>query len=87
MLAQAGVGNGPIWTSTQLGTLEVAMPHLSMAIETAALEQGKTVEVVAKINQQIPFEGEAVVKLVGLPVTQPQRKPRSPKTQRKWCSR
>lgn len=65
--AQAKVGNGAIWVSTQLVDLTVAEPYANVSIEMAAAEQGKPVEVVAKIEQKTPFEGPAKIKVVGLP--------------------
>lgn len=67
VIGHADVGNGPIWVSTQLADLTVSTPYANMTIEMAAAEQGKPVEVVAKIAQATPFEGPAKVNLVGLP--------------------
>lgn len=65
-LGQSNVG-GAVWVSSQLATLEVAAPYVGVQIEMAAVEQGQTAEVVCKLNQQEPFEGKAVLKLLGLP--------------------
>jgi hypothetical protein len=67
VIGHADVGNGPIWVSSALTDLTVATPYANMAIDMAATEQGKPVEVVAKIQQAVPFEGNAKVQLVGLP--------------------
>lgn len=63
----ADVGNGPIWVSTQLADLTIAPPYANLKIEMAAAEQGKPVEVVAKLEHATPFEGPAKINLVGLP--------------------
>jgi hypothetical protein len=67
VLASANVGNGPIWVSSQLATLEIAPPYFAFAMERGAGEQGKTVDMFCKITQTTPFPGQAKVKLVGLP--------------------
>jgi hypothetical protein len=67
VIGHADVGNGPVWVSSALTDLSVSTPYANMAIDMAAAEQGKPVEVVAKIQQAIPFDGPAKVQLVGLP--------------------
>ena len=67
LLALGDAGKGAVWTSSQLFTLTVAAPFLSMQIPVAAGEQGKPVGVLCKIQQLQPFEGEASVQLLGLP--------------------
>jgi hypothetical protein len=63
----APVGNGPVWVSSQLATLEVAPPFLAFAMERAAAEQGKNTEIFCKVQHLTPFAGAAKVHLVGLP--------------------
>ena len=74
VLAVATVGNGPVWVSSQLATLEIAPPFVTFAMERAASEQGKNVEMFCKIQHNTPFVGGAKVRLVGLPpkVTAPE---------------
>jgi hypothetical protein len=67
VLGVATVGNGPLWVSSQLATLEIAPPFLTFAMERAAGEQGKGAEIYCKIQQTTPFDGSAKVQLVGLP--------------------
>jgi hypothetical protein len=67
VLATAPVGNGPVWVSSQLATLEVAPPFLTFAMERAAGEQGKEAELFCKVQHTTPFQGPAKVHLVGLP--------------------
>jgi hypothetical protein len=67
VIGHADIGNGPIWVSSALTDLAISTPYANMAIDMAAAEQGKPVEVVAKIQQAIPFDGPAKVQLVGLP--------------------
>ena len=63
----ATVKGGPLFVSSQLATLEIAPPFLTAKIETSACEPGKSTNVVVKLDQQIPFDGKATVKLFGLP--------------------
>ena len=68
VLGVADAGKGPLWTSSQLATVEVASPFLSVTMERAAVEQGKPTAIFCKIGQLVPFEGKAKVRLLGLPV-------------------
>ncbi len=74
VLATAGVGNGPVWVSSQLATIEVAAPFVAFQMERAASEQGKDTEIFCKVQQLTPFEGAAKVNVLGLPpkVTTPE---------------
>jgi hypothetical protein len=74
VLGVANVGNGPIWVSSQLATLEITPPYVAFAMERAAAEQGKTTEMFCKVQHTTPFDGQAKVQLVGLPpkVTAPE---------------
>lgn len=67
IVAQADTGQGPVWVSTQLVDLTVAEPYVKGAIQMAATEQGKPAQVLCKLEQLRAFEGEAVVRLLGLP--------------------
>src|SRR5262249_42005819 len=63
----ATVGNGPIWVSSQLATLEIAPPYVALAMERAAAEQGKNTERFCKVQHNKPFSGSAKIRIVGLP--------------------
>ena len=67
VLANSDAGKGQVWTSSQLAKLTVASPFVSMQIPMAATEQGKSVDVLCKIQQLQPFEGEAKVQLNCIP--------------------
>lgn len=67
ILALSDAGKGPVWTSSQLTTVTVSAPFLTMQIPMAAGEQGKPSPVLCKIQQLQPFDGEAQVQLTGLP--------------------
>ena len=63
----ASVKGGPLFLSSQLAKIEIAPPYLTAKIETSACEPGKSTNVVVKLEQQLPFEGQATIKLLGLP--------------------
>ncbi len=65
--AVADAGKGPVWTSSQLFTLEVVPPMVTLAQERAAMEQGQSGQVFGKVTVAAPFAGEAVLKLIGVP--------------------
>jgi hypothetical protein len=67
ILALSDAGKGPVWTSSQLATVTVSAPFLTMQIPMAAGEQGKSSPVLCKVQQLQPFDGEAQVQLTGLP--------------------
>ena len=68
VIAVADAGKGPVWTSSQLFTLEVGPPLIAYAQERAAVEQGQPTTVFGKVTVNTPFVGEGIVKLIGLPV-------------------
>lgn len=63
----ATVGNGPVWVSSQLATIEVAPPYMSLAIERGAVEQGKETQMFVKLTNTKPFTGNAKIRLINLP--------------------
>jgi hypothetical protein len=67
VIAQAEVGFGPAWVSSQLITLDVAPPYVTMAMDRPAVEQGKETELLCKLTINKPFTGNAKVHVVGLP--------------------
>ena len=67
LLAEADSDKGKVWTSSGPVPLEVAPPYLAMRIPMAAGEQGRPVGIPCKVDQLVPFEGEATVLMAGLP--------------------
>lgn len=67
VIGSATVGNGPIYVSSQLATIEIATPFVTFAMERAAVEQGKQTDMFCKIQHNTAFAGPAKVTLVGLP--------------------
>jgi hypothetical protein len=76
LLASGDAGAGPVWVSSQLFAVEVAPPPVGLAMTRAAVEQGKPADVACQVTVNAPFDGEATVKLLGLPAkaTAPDRK-------------
>ena len=67
VLGSAPVKGGPLFVSSPLTPLQVAEPFLTAKIETSACQPGRSTNIVVKLEQKIPFEGKATIKLVGLP--------------------
>lgn len=72
-IGQADVG-GAGWVASQLATLEVAEPYVSIAMERAACEQGQQADVFCKVTHNREFAAAAKVQILGLPakVTAPE---------------
>jgi hypothetical protein len=45
----------------------VAAPFLTAKIQTSACQPGRATNIVVKLEQKKPFDGEATIKLLGLP--------------------
>jgi len=58
---------GPVWVSSQLFTLEVVAPIITLTMERPAVEQGAQTQLFCKVVVTTPFEGKAKVNLIGLP--------------------
>ena len=67
LLAEGDAGKGKVWASSGPIVFEVAEPYLSMRIPMAAGETGRPVAIPCKLEQRLPFDGEATVLLAGLP--------------------
>ncbi|HUG18182.1 MAG TPA: PPC domain-containing protein [Planctomycetaceae bacterium] len=75
-LGLSDTDSGTVVVSSQMATLEIAPPFLKFAFDRGATEQGKPATIIAKVTHETPFEGEAEVKMIGLPhlVTSPDLK-------------
>jgi hypothetical protein len=67
VIGSAPVNGGPLFVSSALTPLEVAGPYLKAKIDTSACQPGQSTNIVVKLEQKIPFEGKATIKLLGLP--------------------
>ncbi|MBI2477502.1 MAG: peptidase, partial [Planctomycetia bacterium] len=65
-LGSSNIG-GNAWVSSQLATLRVAEPYVTVALQRSSCEQGQEAQIYCKVNVTTPFEGNAKAELVGLP--------------------
>ena len=67
VVATATVQGGAAYVSSQLAELEIAAPFLAGKIDLTKVERGQSGKLVCKLEQKVPFAGQAVARLVGLP--------------------
>lgn len=58
---------GPAWCSSQLAELEIAEPFVSATIARMSIVRGESTQLICKLNQLKPFEGEATAEILGVP--------------------
>ena len=58
---------GPAWCSSQLAELEVAEPFVTAEIPRMSIVRGESTQLICKLNQLKPFEGEATAEILGVP--------------------
>jgi hypothetical protein len=66
VLGSANV-NGTAWISTQMITLEVAQPLVTVTMKRTSCERGQPAQIYCKFNKAVDFKGEATAQLLGLP--------------------
>ncbi len=49
---------GAGWVASQMATLEIAAPFVTVALERAAVEQGQKTEIFGKVTTSPPVRGE-----------------------------
>lgn len=68
VIGAAPVNGGDLWVSSRFADLEVAPAYVAGKLEDmVAVEQGKAIEITCKLEQRRAFEGQAKVRLLGLP--------------------
>jgi len=67
VLGSAKVHEGDLFVSSQLAKLQIGEPFVMARIETSACEPGKSTNVTVKLEQKLPFNGKATIRLIGLP--------------------
>ncbi len=67
VIASGDAGQGTVWTASGLVPLTVSKPFVTGQIDRAAAIQGQPVTITCRLNQNIPFDGKAHVRLMGLP--------------------
>jgi len=58
---------GQAWASSQLAEIEVAEPFITTEIPRVSIVRGEETQLVCKLNQLKPFEGEAKLEFLGVP--------------------
>jgi hypothetical protein len=66
-IASADDGQGEVWTSSGLVPLTVARPFVAAHLDRASVVQGSPVAITCHFDQNTPFDGQATVRLMGLP--------------------
>lgn len=66
VLGQADVG-GVAYSASQLVPIEISEHFVLFALNRTACEQGQETEIVCKLDQKKPFEGDATARVYGLP--------------------
>ncbi len=74
VLGHATSQGGPLYVSSQLAGLEVAQPFVAGKMQTLATKPGQLATLTVELQQLKPFEGQAKIRLLGLPdkVTAPE---------------
>jgi hypothetical protein len=67
VLGHATVEGGQVYVSSQLTGLEVAKPFVAGKIQTLSANPGKPAKLVVALQQLKPFDGQAKIRLLGLP--------------------
>jgi len=72
VLGEADAGNGRIYNASPFMAVTTAPAYITApAIPLVAVEQGKEALMVAKLEQLLPFDGEATAQVLGVPDTIP----------------
>jgi hypothetical protein len=67
VIASGDAGQGDVWVSSGFVPLTIAKPFISGHIERANTVQGYPVSVTCALDQNVPFDGTATLRLMGLP--------------------
>jgi hypothetical protein len=67
VLGEAEVGGGKMYNASPFCEISTGPAHLSGTMALTAVEQGQSTEMVCKLESLLPFEGEAVARIVGIP--------------------
>lgn len=67
VIGAADSGQGQVWASSALEPLTVSKPFLSGHLDYSSAAEGKPVTITCHFDQNLPFDGKAHVRLLGLP--------------------
>ncbi len=66
VMASAKVNDGDLFVSSPPARLDVGEPYVAATIEKTGCEPGQSTNIVVKLEQKIPFDGPAIIRLMGL---------------------
>ena len=66
-IGSADSGQGAVWVSSDLVPLTISKPFITGQIERASAVQGEPVAIICHLAQNLPFDGKAKIRLMGLP--------------------
>jgi len=67
VIASANPGHGDVWTSSDMVPLTVSKPFLTGHLDRANTVRGQPVSITCHLTQDMPFNGKAKIRLLGLP--------------------
>jgi hypothetical protein len=67
VLGHSQVGGGKVYASSQMSPFEVAPPYLRGLVEKATMHPGGSARMTVDLQQSVPFDGKAKIRLMGLP--------------------
>jgi hypothetical protein len=67
VIGSADAGQGTVWTASTLVPLTVSRPFITAQIDRCNTVQGQPVTITCHLSQNIPFDGKAHIRLMGLP--------------------
>ncbi len=62
----AKVADGDLFVSSQLAPITIGEPFLMATMEKSTCEPGRSTNIIVKLEQKIPFEGAATIRIIGL---------------------
>ncbi len=69
VMGEADAGTGRVYNASPFCDIVTGPAHLSGTMALTAVEQGKEIEMVCKLEQALPFTGDAVARVVGIAET------------------
>jgi len=69
VMGEADAGTGRVYNASPFCDIFTGPAHLSGTMALTAVEQGKEIEMVCKLEQALPFTGDAVARVVGIAET------------------
>ena len=67
VLGESDGGTGPVYNASPFTELTITPMALAGSMTLTAVEQGKSTDMICKLEHKVPFEGEATAQIIGLP--------------------